>query len=80
MSEPTPFTLRLMQAIRRIGRTETERADRLGYTVRALDYWEKGGGLVPILERLEREGVIHVNDGTCACAPPAEPADAPATR
>lgn len=63
----TPTSQRLMAAIKPLGRTEAERAAALGYTVRQIDNWERGEGLVKVLERLERAGVIHINDGSCTC-------------
>lgn len=74
------FPERLRQAILPLGKTEAERAARLGYTVRQIDNWERGEGLARILERLEGAGIIHVNDGTCTCQrpinPPADPINA----
>jgi transcriptional regulator with XRE-family HTH domain len=61
------FPERLRQAILPIGKTEAERAALLGYTVRQIDNWERGEGIVKALERLEAAGVIHVNDGSCTC-------------
>jgi transcriptional regulator with XRE-family HTH domain len=61
------FPERLRQAILPLGKTEAERAARLGYTVRQIDNWERGEGIVKALERLERAGVIHINDGACTC-------------
>jgi transcriptional regulator with XRE-family HTH domain len=61
------FPERLRQAILPLGKTEAERAARLGYTVRQIDNWERGEGIVKTLERLERAGVIHINDGACTC-------------
>lgn len=55
-----PFEERFMQAIRRLGKTEAERADRLGYTVRAVDYWAEGKGLAATLKKLEGLGIIRV--------------------
>ncbi len=72
------FQQRLMRAIERIGKTEAERAKKLGYTTRAIDYWAEGKGLVPTLERLENAGVIHIT-GECTCIrQPAECPDVPA--
>jgi transcriptional regulator with XRE-family HTH domain len=69
------FPERFAQIIRCLGKTEAERAAKIGYTVRQLDNWEKGGRVVTALERLERAGVIHLNDGSCPCSkqPQAEP-------
>lgn len=61
------FPERLMRAIRPLGKTEAERAARLGYTVRAVDYWAEGKGLAAALEKLEQLGVIHLNDAECPC-------------
>lgn len=61
------FPERLRQAILPLGKTEAERAARLGYTTRQIDNWERGEGIVKALERLERAGVIHINDGSCTC-------------
>lgn len=61
------FPERLRRAILPLGKTEAERAARLGYTVRQIDNWERGEGLVRALERLESAGVIHINDGSCPC-------------
>jgi len=61
------FPERLAQIIRRLGKTEAERAAKLGYTTRQLDNWEKGLGIVNTLERLESAGIIHLNDGSCSC-------------
>jgi hypothetical protein len=55
-----PFETRLMRAIERLGRTEAERAARLGYTVRAVDYWAEGKGLAATLKRLEGVGIIRI--------------------
>ena len=68
MDTPLTFPQRLLRAIRPLGKTEAERAAKLGYTVRQLDNWEKGEGVVNALEKLEKAGVIHLNDGTCPCA------------
>jgi hypothetical protein len=57
-----PFEERFMQAIRRLGKTEAERAARLGYTVRAVDYWAEGKGLAATLKNLETLGIIRVVD------------------
>lgn len=63
------FEKRLMRAIERLGGTEAERAARLGYTVRAIDYWAEGKGLVPTLKRLEDAGVIQIMDTARAAEP-----------
>lgn len=74
MSESFPD--RLARAIRRIGKTEAERAQRIGYSVRQVDNWERGEGLAKTLERLETAGVIHIT-GECPCSR-AEPEQATA--
>lgn len=51
---------RLMRAIKPLGKTEAQRAAALGYTVRQIDNWERGEGLVKVLERLEKAGVIRI--------------------
>lgn len=56
------FEQRLTEALRRAGKTETERAARIGRTTRAIDDWEKGRGLAPLLKRLEIAGVIRILD------------------
>ena len=61
------FPERLAQTIRRLGKTEAERAAKLGYTSRQLDNWEKGLGIVKALERLESAGIIHLVDDSCPC-------------
>lgn len=65
------FNERLMRAIQRLGKTEAERAKKLGYTVRQIDNWEKGEGLAKVLEHLENVGVIAVVDEPV----PTEPAE-----
>jgi len=60
MSEP--FEDRLMRAIKRLGKTEAERAARLQCTVRAVDYWGEGKGLAARLALLEDLGVIRILD------------------
>lgn len=70
-----PFEQRLAEALRRMGGTEAERAARIGRTVRAIDEWEKGKGIAPLLERLEQVGVIHLTDDLCPCQQQSEPAD-----
>lgn len=62
-----PFEQRLSEALRRMGGTEAERAARIGRTVRAIDEWEKGNGIAPLLERLEQLGIIHLADDSCPC-------------
>lgn len=61
------FPERLALIIRRLGKTEAERAAKLGYTSRQLDNWEKGQGIVRALERLENAGIIHLVDDSCPC-------------
>lgn len=61
-----PFEQRLKEAIRRAGKTEAERAARIGRTSRAIDDWEKGKGIAPLLKNLEAAGVIRVLDDECA--------------
>lgn len=56
------FEQRFKLALRRAGPTERERAKRIGRTTRALHEWERGRGIVPLLERLEKAGVIRVLD------------------
>lgn len=56
----TPTSERLMRAIKPLGKTEAQRAAALGYTVRQIDNWERGEGLVKVLERLEKAGVIRI--------------------
>lgn len=56
------FEERLKKALRRAGKTETERAARIGRTVRAIDEWEKGKGIAPTLKSLEDAGVIRILD------------------
>lgn len=65
-----PFEQRLKEAIRRAGRTEAERAARIGRTSRAIDDWEKGKGLAPLFKSLEDAGVIRVLDDECIGALP----------
>jgi hypothetical protein len=50
---------RLMKAIEPLGKTEAERAQKIGFTVRTLDNWAAGKGL-RTLERLEAAGVIRI--------------------
>lgn len=50
---------RLMKAIAPLGRTDEERAARLGVTTRAIGYWKANKGLKSI-ERLEAAGVIRI--------------------
>jgi hypothetical protein len=57
-----PFEQRLKEAIRRAGKTEAERAARIGRTSRAIDDWEKGRGIAPLLKNLEIAGVIRILD------------------
>lgn len=57
-----PFEQRLKEALRRAGKTEAERAARIGRTPRAIDDWEKGRGLAPLLQSLEAAGVILILD------------------
>lgn len=66
------FPERFTQIIRQLGKTEAERADKLGYTTRQLANWRDGHGIVSTLERLERAGIIHLNDGSCSCPKQAE--------
>lgn len=54
---------RLMQAIAPLGKTEAERAKRIGFTVRTLDNWAAGKGL-RTLARLEAAGVIRIVEPT----------------
>jgi hypothetical protein len=56
------FEKRLMRAIARLGKTEAERAARLGYTVRAIDYWAEGKGLAATLAKLEELDIIQIVD------------------
>jgi len=56
------FEQRLKEAIRRAGKTEAERAARIGRSVRAIDDWEKGKGIAPTLKNLEDAGVIRILD------------------
>ena len=51
-----------MRAIGRLGTTEAERAARLSYPVRAVDYWAEGKGLAATLQRLEGIGLIRIVD------------------
>lgn len=60
------FEQRLKEAIRRAGKTEAERAARIGRTVRAIDDWEKGKGLAPLLKNMEDAGVIRILDDQTA--------------
>lgn len=57
---------RLLKAIEPLGETDVERAKRIGFTVRTLDYWASGIGLVT-LARLEAAGLVHIVDGSCTC-------------
>lgn len=57
---------RILKAIEPLGRTEDERARKIGFTVRTLDNWAKGDGL-KTLERLEKAGIIHIV-GECNCS------------
>lgn len=50
---------RLLKAIAPLGRTDEERAARLGITTRALGYWKAGEGLKAIM-RLEAAGIIRI--------------------
>lgn len=50
---------RLMKAIAPLGKTDEERAARIGVTSRALGYWKANKGLKSI-ERLEAAGVIRI--------------------
>lgn len=50
---------RLMKAIAPLGKTEAERAKRIGFTVRTLDNWAAGKGL-RTLARLEAAGIIRI--------------------
>jgi hypothetical protein len=62
------FEQRLKEALRRAGRTETERAAKIGRTTRAIDDWEKGKGLAPLLRNLETAGVIRILDDDAVTA------------
>lgn len=64
------FVERLRKALRRAGKTEVERAARIGRTVRAIDEWERGKGVAPLLESLERAGVIRILDSPIEAEPP----------
>lgn len=57
---------RLLKAIEPLGKTEEERARKIRFTVRTLDYWASGKGL-KTLARLEAAGLIHIVDGSCSC-------------
>lgn len=61
------FNERLTRAIRRVGKTEAERATKLGYSSRHIDNIERGEGLARILETWEKAGVIHIA-GDCPCS------------
>lgn len=52
---------RILKAIEQLGKTEAERAQKLGLTVRAIDNWYAGKGL-RTTEKLIEAGVIQVAD------------------
>lgn len=62
-----PFHERLARVIRRIGKTEAERAAQLGYSIRQIDNIERGEGIAKTLARWEQAGVIHIT-GECPCS------------
>jgi hypothetical protein len=66
---------RILQAIKKLGPTEAERARKIGFTVRTIDNWEDGLGL-RVTVRLIEAGILHVADEPCPCGHPAEPVNA----
>lgn len=52
---------RILKAIERLGTTEAERAKKIGFTVRLIDYWQTGKGLRTV-ERLVEAGVLQIVD------------------
>ena len=62
----TPGRLRLIAAIKRLGKTEAEAADRAGFTVRTIDKWETGEGCDTTVKLIDN-GILHVA-GDCPCS------------
>jgi hypothetical protein len=50
---------RILKAIERLGKTEADRAKRIGFTVRSIDNWEAGKGL-RTTERLIEAGILQI--------------------
>lgn len=50
---------RFLKAVEQLGTTESERAQKLGFTVRTLDNWCAGKGL-KTLEKLIEAGVVQI--------------------
>lgn len=61
----TPGRQRLIAAIKRLGKTEAEAADRVGFTVRTIDKWEIGEGCDTTVKLIDA-GILHVT-GDCPC-------------
>lgn len=68
MSNTDTFARRLKIARKRIGKTQHALGVAIGRSPRQISDWENGGGLAPILQKLEELEIIHVNDGSCTCS------------
>lgn len=64
----TAGRLRLVAAIKRLGKTEAEAAKRAGFSVRTIDKWETGEGCETTI-RLIENGILHIT-GDCPCGKP----------
>lgn len=56
----------LIAAIKRLGKTEAEAAERAGFTVRTIDKWEVGEGCETTVKLIDN-GILHVT-GNCPCS------------
>jgi transcriptional regulator with XRE-family HTH domain len=67
MSDTTAFARRLKIAREKTGKTQRAIGVLIGRSDRQISEWENGGGLAPILQKLEELQIIHINDGSCTC-------------
>jgi transcriptional regulator with XRE-family HTH domain len=76
MNDTNAFAHRLKTARKRTGKTQHAVGVLIGRSPRQISEWENGGGLAPILQKLEELQIIHINDGSCTCSKhDTEPAD-----